>query len=335
MARKLLKPIIVKDSDSRELERVLLQLIIAAIFAPLIETMSEIDRKDNAKNSPLETALKSGKVQFTMGTFKGEISAAISKEIRALGGKFTRGFWRIASPSLPTNLQQAIASNQKAMKIIDAKMTQAIAGMPSTVAKMIQSLEIADLGLAGVDRVSREFKRTVGDAISITPDIGKGGRQILKKEYFESEDLPIRKVLLRDFEDRTKAYVENFAQEEVEKLRIKVSGHISKGGTRKGMRELIRNELDISAGRCKFIARQETSLLISNFKEIQYKQAGIDKYIWRTVGDNRVRDKHDDLNGKTFSFDQPPDASYFNTGVPENPGCDYNCRCVAIPIIEF
>lgn len=335
MARKLLKPIIVKDSDSRELERVLMQLIMGAIFAPLIESISDVERKDNAKPSPLETALKSGKVQFTMGTFKGEISAAISKEIKALGGKFTRGFWRIASPSLPTNLQRAIASNQKAMKLIDTKMSQAIAGMPSMVSKMIQSLEIADLGLTGVDRVSREFKRTVGDAISLTPDIGKGGRQILKKEYFESEELPIRKKLLGELEDRTKEFLENFAQDEVEKLRVKVSDHISKGGTRKGMRKLIRNELDISEGRCKFIARQETSLLISNFKEVQYKQAGIDKYIWRTVGDNRVRDKHAELDGKTFSFDKPPDASYFNTGEPENPGHDYNCRCVAIPIIEY
>jgi SPP1 gp7 family putative phage head morphogenesis protein len=110
---------------------------------------------------------------------------------------------------------------------------------------------------------------------------------------------------------------------------------ISDGRSRQEVRRAVEHELDISKGRAKFIARQETSLLTSNIKEVQYKQAGVDRYIWRTVGDNRVRDMHDELNGKEFSFSNPPDAKYFSTGKPENPGHDFNCRCVALAIIEW
>ena len=335
MTRKLLEPIIIKDSWSRELENLLTDLIIDVIFKPLVAELSEVDRMDNAKKTALESALKSGKVQYANGAFKGEINSAISKEIKALGGKFSRGAWRLSSPDMPSVLLKAISANQIAMRVLEAKFNQAIAVMPKILSKSIASLEIESLGLAGLDRVSKEFKRTVGKAISIAPDIGKEGRKILKEEYFKSDQLPIKKYLLRDFEDKTQYYMENFGQETVEKLRLKISYHISKGGTREGMRELIESELDIAEDRVRFIARQETSLLLSNFKEIQYKQAGVNKYIWRTVGDNRVREKHADLDGKTFSFDSPPDASYFNTGKPENPSKDYRCRCIAIPIVEF
>jgi len=48
------------------------------------------------------------------------------------------------------------------------------------------------------------------------------------------------------------------------------------------------------------------------------------KYIWRTVGDGKVRGEHATRNGRRFSWDNPPDG--------ENPGEDYNCRCWAEPV---
>lgn len=45
------------------------------------------------------------------------------------------------------------------------------------------------------------------------------------------------------------------------------------------------------------------------------------KYIWHTQGDGKVRDSHAENDGKTFSWDSPPDTGH--------PGEDYNCRCWA------
>ena len=52
---------------------------------------------------------------------------------------------------------------------------------------------------------------------------------------------------------------------------------------------------------------------------------GITQYIWRTSRDERVRESHLVLEGKTFSWDSPPDVGH--------PGQDINCRCTAEPVI--
>ena len=58
-----------------------------------------------------------------------------------------------------------------------------------------------------------------------------------------------------------------------------------------------------------------------------------DLYIWRTQEDGKVRESHQDNNGRLFSKSAPPPTG--------NPGEDYNCRCWAehivppgIPVIE-
>jgi hypothetical protein len=45
------------------------------------------------------------------------------------------------------------------------------------------------------------------------------------------------------------------------------------------------------------------------------------KYIWHTVGDGKVRSTHAERDGKTFSWDDPPEGG--------NPGEAPNCRCWA------
>lgn len=45
------------------------------------------------------------------------------------------------------------------------------------------------------------------------------------------------------------------------------------------------------------------------------------KYIWRTAGDGKVRSAHADRDGKTYSWDNPPEGGH--------PGEAPNCRCTA------
>lgn len=47
-------------------------------------------------------------------------------------------------------------------------------------------------------------------------------------------------------------------------------------------------------------------------------------YIWRTVGDRKVRDEHAARDGQRFYWSAPPDG--------EHPSEDYNCRCWAEPL---
>ena len=79
--------------------------------------------------------------------------------------------------------------------------------------------------------------------------------------------------------------------------------------------------------RARLIARDQTSKLNSALNQQRSQNLGIEEYIWRTAGDERVRDSHKSKNGKTFRWDDPPK----DTG---HPGEDIQCRCVAQSIIK-
>lgn len=54
------------------------------------------------------------------------------------------------------------------------------------------------------------------------------------------------------------------------------------------------------------------------------------EYVWRTQQDDKVRDLHNELEGKQFSFDDPPISG--TSGFRGNPGEPANCRCYAEPV---
>ncbi len=60
---------------------------------------------------------------------------------------------------------------------------------------------------------------------------------------------------------------------------------------------------------------------------------GILEYRWSTSKDERVRHDHKALDTKIFSFASPP-VTNLKTGARNNPGCDFGCRCIAIPIFR-
>jgi len=86
---------------------------------------------------------------------------------------------------------------------------------------------------------------------------------------------------------------------------------------------------DVSDSRAKLIARDQVSKLNGQLTKERQTDLGVEGYIWTTVGDERVRDTHEDNDGKYFTWDDPP----AETG---HPGEDYQCRCWAEPVLpEF
>jgi SPP1 gp7 family putative phage head morphogenesis protein len=79
--------------------------------------------------------------------------------------------------------------------------------------------------------------------------------------------------------------------------------------------------------------------MIAAYKKEKYTSAGVNKYKWRCVAGSPlhpVRPSHKALNGKIFSFDDPPITTMPGEPVRRNnPREDYGCRCHAVPIVEF
>lgn len=61
--------------------------------------------------------------------------------------------------------------------------------------------------------------------------------------------------------------------------------------------------------------------------------AGVNSYIWRTEGDDRVREWHAELDGTVQSFNSPPVGGGTAEGDIGSPGEGINCRCIAEVII--
>lgn len=85
---------------------------------------------------------------------------------------------------------------------------------------------------------------------------------------------------------------------------------------------------DVTESRAKLIARDQTSKMNGAFNEARQTSLGIDRYMWQTSGDERVREDHQENDGQVFSWNDPPEA----TG---HPGQDVNCRCVAVPYFDL
>lgn len=91
------------------------------------------------------------------------------------------------------------------------------------------------------------------------------------------------------------------------------------------LRDLILERADVTKSRASLIARDQTLKLNGAVTRERQTASGIDKYIWSTSLDGRVRDEHKELEALTFSWNDPPE--------PGHPGEDFQCRCVAIPVL--
>lgn len=89
---------------------------------------------------------------------------------------------------------------------------------------------------------------------------------------------------------------------------------------------------DVTQSRAELIARDQTNKLNAKFNEVRQTSIGVKKYEWVTVGDDRVRPAHEELDGSEHDWDNPPTDSDGETG---HPGEAIQCRCASDPILDL
>lgn len=94
--------------------------------------------------------------------------------------------------------------------------------------------------------------------------------------------------------------------------------------------ELARSE-DVTISRANTIARTEIHKAYATLTQARAQMVGANQYVWRTAGDEIVRESHAAMEGVVCDFDNPPTLSDGDTG---NAGEFVNCRCYAEPIIK-
>jgi SPP1 gp7 family putative phage head morphogenesis protein len=106
----------------------------------------------------------------------------------------------------------------------------------------------------------------------------------------------------------------------------------TKGERVEVMREKLQERFGVSESRADLIARDQTLKLNAEITQTRQTAAGVQKYVWTTSGDERVRDMHSELDGQTFDWNDPPVTN--EAGDRNHPGGDYQCRCTAMPVLD-
>lgn len=89
---------------------------------------------------------------------------------------------------------------------------------------------------------------------------------------------------------------------------------------------------NVSESRAELIARDQTLKLNAQINETRQTNANVTSFVWSTSGDERVREAHAACDGITYSWDIGAPAG--PDGELLTPGMDFQCRCVALPVID-
>lgn len=92
----------------------------------------------------------------------------------------------------------------------------------------------------------------------------------------------------------------------------------------------LQERFGVSDSRAELLARDQVLKLNGQINQQRQRAVGVRQYRWRTSGDERVRERHAELNNSIQSWDAPPEVA---PGRFEHPGGDYQCRCTASPVL--
>lgn len=300
------------------------------IYQPLL---AELDLSSktlkNAKKDPVIDALFQGKITYSQGTFSGQFNASISKGLKDLGATFDKrnGTFKIPMANLPIEIKNVISASESRFQDRIAKIDQRLSEIvPEQLAAQFKCEDLFDRALY---RADQSFQKNVKN-IGVQPELTETQRAKIAAEWQNNMNL----------------WIQNFTEEEIKKLRQQVQESTFAGNRYGDLVKTIQDSYGVSADKAKFLARQETNLLLTKFKEARYTDAGVHEYKWLCVHrphdtdpkqhvPGNVRYSHGLLEGKIFRWDNPPVTT--NPGEPlrrNNPGEDYNCRCAARPLLR-
>lgn len=320
-----LKAIPIEPSEFDSLEELIRKMFREEIYLPLLKEL-EVPKKALTNSiEDLQDAIVKGQITHANGKFTGTFNAQISRELRKLGAKWEKGGYRIRLSSLPMDIRNAIAAGEtrfaRVLRKIDERLKKIL---PSQITDKVKMTKLFDSTLWKTDQSVKSSLK----AITVPPQLTTERRAKIAEEYTENMD----------------KYIQEWSEEQIIKLRKEVQRKVFKGNRYESMVDTIQKSYDVSKRKAKFLARQETNLLMTKFKESLYTDSGVHEYIWQCVHNPKdsspkqhvkgnVRYYHGLLDKTVQRWDKPPVTD--SIGSRNNPGEDYNCRCVARPIVRF
>jgi SPP1 gp7 family putative phage head morphogenesis protein len=336
---KYLRPMLLRERYYAPVETEIQRLFNKIIYAPLSAVFyrysgkppeysgpdakgafkDELKNAGNATNAALVSAIHRGDIWYADGAFHGLFNAQITVELRKLGATYSRTTqtWALESGNVPATLKFAQAAADDRAETLRKQLLTTLDEMRADYVGSENDLE--DIYNGVLDEMEDGFAKTIPaiEAISITAKLVPEQRERIAKEWSRNLEL----------------YIQDWTKQNILQLRSQLQAPVLGGARAESFETLLQDNYGVSRRKAQFLARQETSLLMSKYHETSCANLGITQYRWGGANDARERPDHRALNGKVFSFSDPPVTDQ-RTGARNNPGEDYNCRCVAIPILQ-
>lgn len=322
------EPIVPRQDHALKLERALVAYLDETVFDPLRNILSAArlnaghEKKDH---SVIWAALIAGTIWYADEVFTGKFNAAISGELRALGAVRRGDAFALAVEQMPFALRGALAASAARSAALHTEVLQ-------TLDLIVEHLEPAPTGIGlsdFVDTAAQDLQEQLVKSVSHVEGM--------------PTPTPVPEGLKTELQHRAEVgadkAIKNFSLEATQRLRARVKQNIADGSRTDRLADLIEAEFGVGQRKARFIADQETSLLVSKFREDRYRSLGSTQYRWETSHDERVRptaggsNNHRVLDGRIFSWDEPPIVDPA-TARRCHPGEDWSCRCCARPVFN-
>lgn len=311
-----LDPLVHKDAYNAPLEGELVAYFKETIFDGLKAALDRRTHEAVIPNSAVLTAITSGAIYYDGSAFIGSFNAAISRELRSYGARLVNGRFVLDRHEIPLVLRTAIDQAQRESRDAHKAALALLAAIGANAMLAPSGIRAEDVVKGLVKDLDHEMGASVAGVNSITLPESEGLRDSMTDRLRLSTDRAVR----------------DFTLEETERLRALVQANLDSGASLVRLTDIIQAEFGVTQRKARFLAEQETSLAIAQYREERYRAVGSTTYIWQTVEDEKVRHGHAILNKRVFSWDNPPITDPA-TGRRCHPGQDFNCRCTAIPLI--
>lgn len=131
---------------------------------------------------------------------------------------------------------------------------------------------------------------------------------------------------LEAFAKENVALIKSIPAQMTDQLEQRVLSTLQSGGRAEDLADEIQERFQVGEDRATLIARDQIGKLNGQLARVRQQALGLDTYIWRTAGDERIRPEHEARDGVSFRWDDPPEDG--------NPGEPINCRCTPDPNVD-
>ena len=321
---------VVQDENFEEIEEVINEIFYEILFRPLIEVLARYKR-DFITNSmttgvvAIIEAMKKGTISMNRNkvsvTFTGKFNSTLSKEFKKLGGTYNtkEKSWNVPYSKLP----QEINAAQGQIKVSENQMKR----------DMQQALPSLDQVKDLVKENNRWLKDNMHKAVEdMESDWKSASRNLSVQPNFTDQQ---RENIAKAYTENMEKYVVSFTENQVKDLRVFMEDSIATGNRASSVVKELQERYGISQRKAKFLAKQETRLLSTQYLHERAKVSGCKRFRWSSSHDSRVRADHKRLDGQVFTFDNLPVIYSGKKGDERGlAGQAYGCRCRAIYLFD-